>query len=365
MKKWKRTKKEWILDVVHLLLILAILAYTFYAVICVDNGFYSGNVWDDLKAACLQAGINEIFSFIGAVAFVLFGIAGIYDFCYHNGMSFLTPPSFLRIKESNYEKQAKEMMKLYYEKDIDFIHAYEEERVNHILQALGIEEKQFKHIRYELIKARAGKADTEEELRKRAQGMLYLDEFIVDQTKYEYCERTYKDVNYFLNLYTALYDTRLCADVGYIMANYIVLDLKDDIDDIDYIIIPEESNLLLGLEVGKILHKPIIAIRHNERIQKNEFWDGNYDRTKVNEVIIVHDVLVTGRHIYESMEKLPKKSYIVRGLYCLFEYKHENYHPRKALNDHNIQNIKCLVETDENTLKAVYNGNQEVDDDEL
>lgn len=354
MKKWKRTKKEWILDVVHLLLILAILAYTFYAVICVDNGIYSGNLWDDLKAACLRAGINEIFSFIGAVAFVLFGIAGIYDFCYHNGMSFFVPPSYLRIKERNYEKQAEEMMKLYYEKDIDFIHAYEEERVNHMLQAIGIDEKQFKYIRYELIKARAIKIKSKAELRKKAQTMLYLKEFIVDQTKYEYCDRIYREVDYFINLYTALYDSRLCVDVGYIMANYIVLCLKKKIDDIDYIIIPEESNLLLGLEVGKILRKPIVSIRHNERIQKNVFWDGNYNSERVNNVIIVHDVLVTGKHIYESMEKLPQNSYVVKGLFCLFEYKNKNYHPKKKLKDHNIQDIHCLLNTDENILKAVY-----------
>lgn len=355
-EKRKRNWREWAIDFVHLIFLIVLLIYTFRAVICVDQGLFKGNFFYDLKEACLQAGINEIFTFIGAVSFILFGIIGIYDFAYLNGVRILVPPSFIHLKEKNYEKQAEKMMKVYYERDIEFIQEYEKERMGYLLQVAGIDEAQFRHIRYELIKARAKQAENIEELRNKTEMLLYNRQFIVNQTSYSVSDRIYKEVGYFINLYTALYDSELCNDVAHIMADYIVMCLGVAVVCLDYIIIPQGSNLLLGLEVGKILRKPIIAIQEKERITKNEFWDGNYEKklNAKNNVIIVHDVLVTGKRIYQSIEKLPKDTYEVKGLFCLFKYKNPKYHPEWELEKHNINNIKCLVDTDETRLQKVY-----------
>lgn len=358
--KWKKNRREWMLDIIHLTILILLLGYAFRAIICVDRGFFNGAFFHDLKEAILRAGINEIFTFIGAIAFILFGIIGIYDFAYSNGLYIFVPPSFAHIKEKNYEKQAEKMMKIYYEKDINFIQEYEKERIDYVLQTVGIDEAQFRHIRYELIKARAMSVSTVKELRYKAETILYDKQFIVDQTPYELCERIYKEVDYFINLYTAFYDSKLCSDVGYIMANYIVMCMGKQIDNLDYIIIPKGSNLLLGLEVGKILRKPVIAILEEERICKNEFWDGNYAKKQnyKNKVIIIHDVLVTGKRIYESVEKLPKDTYEVKGLYCLFKYRNKKNHPEKVLKKHNICNINCLIYTDQEILQKIYTGDE-------
>ena len=153
-KSQKYTKRERILNIVHYSFLIMLFFYTFRAVVCVDSGFFQGDFLGDLKKACLCAGINEIFTFIGASAFVSFGIIGTYEFLYSNGLSFLTPPIFIHFKEAKYEKQAEKMMKTYYEKDIDFIREYEKERIGYILQAMGIDETQFHHIKYELVKTR-------------------------------------------------------------------------------------------------------------------------------------------------------------------------------------------------------------------
>lgn len=359
--KWKRNKQEWILDTIHCFVLIFCLGYTFRAVICVDRELFHGHFFADLKDAFLSAGINEIFTFIGAVGFVLFGIVGIYEFAYLNGLWPLVPPTFAHIKDKNYEKQAEKMMKIYYENDIEFIREYEKERLDYALQAAGIDEAQFRHIKYELIKARSMSVSTVDELRKKAECILYDKRFIVDQTLYEPTERVYKEVDYFINLYTAFYAPQLCADAGQIMANYIVMVMGKQADALDYIIIPHDSNLLLGLEVGKILRKPVVAIQDKERIHKYEFWDGDYNKNRSsnnkNKVIIIHDVLVTGRRIYESVERLPQGTYEVEGLYCLFKYVHEEYHPEKILQEHNICNINCLIDTDEETLKKIYKDN--------
>lgn len=354
----KRKKSAWILDIVHLVILLLLFFYTFRAVVCVDTGLFDGHFFQDLKTAFLKAGLNEIFTFIGAVAFVLFGIIGIYEFAYSNGLVFLVPPAFIEIKENKYEKQAEKMMAIYYEKDIEFIHEYEKERVGYILQAMGIEETQFHHIRYELVKARAMIVHNKKQLRNKAQKIIYDKRFIVDQSAIDLCNRVYKNVDYFINLYTALYDSKLCSDVSHIMANYIVMCMGKRVDNVDYIIVPQGSNLLLGLAVGKILRKPVIAIQEKERIFRNEFWDGNYQSKSEgkNNIIVIHDVLVTGKRIYESIEKLPEDTYIVKGVYCIIKYRNKKYSPEKELRVHNIYNINCLMQTDETILERVCKG---------
>lgn len=354
-KSQKYTKRERILNIVHYSFLIMLFFYTFRAVVCVDSGFFQGDFLGDLKKACLCAGINEIFTFIGASAFVSFGIIGTYEFLYSNGLSFLTPPIFIHFKEAKYEKQAEKMMKTYYEKDIDFIREYEKERIGYILQAMGIDETQFHHIKYELVKTRTMPINRIKDMRHKAEKILYDKRFIIDQSTIAICNRVYKEVDYFINLYTALYDSQLCKNISYIMANYIIKLMREDINKIDYIVIPYGGNLLLGLEIGKILRKPIVAIQEQERILKNEFWDGNYQTKKntKNNIIVIHDVLVTGERIYKSVEKLPADTYIIKGLYCLIKYRNKKYKPQKDLKEHDIYNINYLIETDENILKNV------------
>ena len=202
------------------------------------------------------------------------------------------------------------------------------------------------------------KQDAPEEMIAKLRPMVYQREFIIDQTKIPIKQRIYPHVNYFINLYTALYDSDLCADVGNIMASYIIWCFSSTdfrYADIDYIVVPYGSNLLLGLEVGRCLQKPVIAIQEKPRIQKNNCWDGNYKRKAggTNHIIIVHDVLVSGRRIYQSVEKLPSDSYIVDGVYCLIQYDHSKHHPEEDLKRHGIHNINCLMHTNEDALKKI------------
>ena len=360
MKRKNGRKKEFhlfehIKNLVHMLLVLSLLCITFRAVLCVDTGLYTGDFWIDMKNACFQAGINEIFTFIGAVGFVLFGITGIYEFLYLNGLQFLTPPAYIKIKEENYMKQAEKMMELYYQKDISFIREYEKERTDYLLQAIGIEEKQFHHINYEIVKSRVMPDKSIHALKQKAKVTVLQREFIVDQSKMFYTKKVYKKVDYFLNLYTAVYDPKLRSDMGMIMGTYLSLVLKEETTKIDYVVIPKGSNFLLGLETAGVLRRPVISVLNEERIFKDFFWDGEYDIKKKNNIVIVHDVLVTGKRIYESIEKLPQNSYNLLGIFSLVKYNHKDFHPLEDLQQHGIseKKVHSLLEVDEDLLKEV------------
>ena len=138
-------------NIIHLVLICLLGYCVFRAIIYADTYSYTGNFYMDMINVCSKIGINEIFTFIGAVAFVLFGVVGIYEFAYINGLRFLDPPAFIKYKEINYLKQAEKMMEMYYKRDIKFIQEYENERTEFLLRALGIDEEQFRYVNYEII----------------------------------------------------------------------------------------------------------------------------------------------------------------------------------------------------------------------
>lgn len=349
---------EIVRDFLHVLALLALGILAFNAIIPIKL-----NSKSTIETICASIGINEIYTFVGAIAFLLIGAVGIYEYAYLNGISWLAPSSYIKFKDKNNIKQAERMMELYYKRDIEFIQEYENERTEVILQAIGIREKQFKYINYEIIKARVMPDRSIYALSRKAMKTLFHKEFIVNQSKLESSKRVYDKVDYFINLYTALYDEIMCKTVASIMSRFLVLSLREKVEEIDYIIIPKGSNFLLGLEVGKLLDKKVISVLEEERIYKNVFWDGIYDTSKKNNIIVIHDVLVTGKRIYESIEKLPKDTYCLEGIYCLFKYNHSEFTPIKDFEAHGIngKNIKWLLDIDESLLKEIFEGTYEME----
>ena len=353
MKANLKTKINTIINLIHFAFICIAFGLTFRAIICVDTGVYSGKFWSDLYVACTKIGLSEIYTFFGALAIVMFGIIGIYDFAYQNGIPYLVPPLFASIKERTYIKQAEKMMKTYYNRDINFIKEYEKERTGYILQTMGIDEAQFHAIKYEIVKARVMPEQSIAQLQDKIKKLLLDGYYIMDLSNISRDHRVYDKVDYYLNLYLAAYDTELCFDISRIMCRFILLHLKEKIDDIDYIIVPIGSNSLLGLEIGKILRKKTILIFDEERIERGRYWDSEYiTNGKKNNVIIIHDVLVTGKRIWESLEKLPNNTYQLMGLFCVAEYTDTPYNPKDNLKNHGITSVNSIIEIDERLLKS-------------
>lgn len=348
-------KKVWYVagNILHVAFIFVMLGFVLRAALQTSGQQCASiaEIW-----ACIT--INDIYTFIGAVAFVLFGIVGIYEFAYLNDIRFLVLPMYARAKENNLLKQAERMMQIYYKRDVDFITQYEKERTEYLLQAMGIEERQFRYINYEIVKARVKPDRNIYSLKCKAKKILFQKEFIIDQSGLEVSEIVYDKVDYFLNMYTALYDSELCRNVARIMSQFLVLSLGENIERVDYIVVPQGGNFLLGLEVARQFHKKFIFFNGEERIQKKVFWDGTYDAGKRNNIIVLHDVLVSGKRIYESIEKLPADTYDLMGIYSLFRYMNENFRPIDSFEEHKIpeKKVEWLLEIDEDLLKKIYEG---------
>ena len=332
----------------------------FRAVICVDTGHLDDTFFKSLKESILSAGLTEWLTFIGAIAFVLFGINGIYEFCYTNGINFLVPPIYQKSKDCIMLKQAEQMMSLYFDKDIDFIKIYEKERTGHIFDLLRLNDKQFHHVRYEILKARAESVSDIHSLEKVAKDLLLNKEYIIDLSKFDSVERVYSDVQYYLDLYTALFDDSVYEDAGRLMANFLSLKCDKELGDIDCLVIPYGSNLLLGLSTAKKLGIRMVSVLKEGRKLNNQSWDGDFpektDGKKVK-IAIIHDVLVSGNRVCKSLEKLPPDSFEIVGLFSLVYHKTQNI-SFDALNKCGIENNKIhnILEVTDQEMEKIING---------
>lgn len=348
-------------DAIHAFLLCFLLYGVLRAVIGVQNHVYTGEFFADLQFFFNNMGINEIYTFVGAIAFILFGVVGVYEFAYVNGIYACVPSLYIKVKQDNYIKQAEKMMKHYYAQDIEFIQEYEKERTSYMLQAMGLEEKQFHHINYEIVKARTQMARSIFALRCKAERILMQKEFVQNQLEIPKERRVYEVVDYFFNLNTTMYDPQICECIGDLMSCFLRLTLEQDVDKIDYIVIPYGSNLLMGLEVGKKLNKKVLQILENGRIDKEKPWDGEYDENKVNNIVVLHDVLVSGERVYKSIGKLKAGSYNLLGIFCTAKYNNTKFRAIEEFKAHGIaeKNIHCLLEVDKDSLRKVYRNKYE------
>ena len=355
-------------DIIHIILFILLLLYTVYSI--VGQGEISINTfWADFGSRLASIKKTVVFDLVGSISFLLFGITGLYEFVYSRGLIKLLPSYYVKMKEKLENKTAERMMKTYYEQDIKFIRQYEQERAEFVLRSLNLKEAQFHSIRYELIRARIMPERTKEDLRKKAEQMIYNKTYIIDQTETPYCDKVYTEVNYFIDLYTAVYVPSFCNQIGKVMASFIMMCFKEsnmDLLSVDYIVVPYNSNLLLGLEVGRLLQKPVVAIQSESRIKKETPWDGNYccRPGHTNHIIVVHDVLVSGNRIRESINKLTAGSFIVDAVFCLVQYENCGHSPKEMLEQEGINNLHCLVETNERILKKIHDGNDSSGEEE-
>lgn len=118
-----KSARDFLINFIHGLFAFSLLGFTFYVIM-----FHGAKTSSDSKTGLSSVGVNEILTFIGALAFILIGIVGVYEYAYSNGISFLVPPMFVNHKENTYLREADRMMEIYYKKDIKFIREYEKER---------------------------------------------------------------------------------------------------------------------------------------------------------------------------------------------------------------------------------------------
>ncbi len=310
-----------------------------------------------------QNGFSSIFVLLEQTFLVTFSLVGLFESLHLYGYDFLVPgfmlhkPKQERIEELQnclgeaVEHHMKDIIPqsidAYFSQEVKFIKNYSEEKTHYILSQLGIKANQFDHLRIELVKMRSLQlADLNDAQEKIRQFIRCKEPFVTDLHTIDSAKCTYPFVRFYLNFNDAMYFTGTCRELVAILN--LLISERFELSAFDKIVIPYDSNYILGVEVGKILEKPVVHMRRKEgRIEKEKCWDGNL--SPIDRVIIVHDVLVTSDQIIHALDKLPPTCHVL-GLCCLVARKerdgiaklnarHVKTERILDLNDEDISNI--------------------------
>lgn len=271
----------------------------------------------------------------------ILGLVQIAEFC---NWTFVVPDFFISAQEKNVENKTKDAIAAYFINDINYIHNYNEERMNYFMSQLGITTRQLDDIRLELIRMRcmplSNLTDAEEKIQKYVKNEY---PFVIDQRKIDSSRLSYKKVKYYLNFTDPMFLPDYSREIASWLV-FLVQQKTDNLQEIDKLIIPYDSNFLLGVEVGRRLGKPVVRMRYSKgKIVNEQPWEGNLSQK--DRVIIIHDVLVEAKQIVHALNYLPRTCEVL-GVYCLITRK--EWDGAKVLEDRRIrvEQILCLDDHD-------------------
>lgn len=261
-----------------------------------------------------QNGCGNIEGIIEQTLLIMLAFVTLVDIASYFNLSIFVPDFFEIAKEMKYKKEVQICIGTYLKEDVNFLQDYSQERIGFIMSQLGINKNQLDKISLELIRMRCIPLKNLDDAKKKIKSLVLSDyPIIINQEEIDSAKICYKKVKYYINTMDIMFMPDYASELSSLLA-FLIAE-KADVAEIDKLIIPEDSNFLLGVEVGKKLGKSVVKIRHKKgKIVTEKCWDGNLEAS--DKVIIIHDVLVSGDQIIDAISKLPDTC-VILGFFCL------------------------------------------------
>lgn len=292
----------------------------------------------------------NIDAMINQTMLLMISFVGFINMAYLLDWSIVVPDFYEARWKQRQETYAQNYMRAYFEEDKNFIQNYGKERIAFLVSQLGVNSEQLDEIRLGIIRMRSMPLCKLEDAREKIAYLLKQSapSVVIDQRKIDSAALSYTDVQYYVNFTDMMFLPDFASELSSILSFLITETTKEELKSIDKIVIPHDSNFLLGVEVGKKLGKPVVKMRHTKgKIISDQCWEGNLGG--LEKVIIIHDVLVSGGQIINTLGKLFKTCTVV-GLFCLIVRKgHEGLEciERKKIP------VYRIIDLDDNDIHAL------------
>lgn len=284
-----------------------------YAVILFALVFVGITYFENATKADL---LDLITQYVGFVATILLGFIGIIEFAYDNGLDFLVPTKFEEYKEEKLREQTKEYLKEYFEKEEVYFSLHSNDRMTHLLNQLGLSRNQFDQLKMELLSIRLMPLRNLEDAKKKLFEIVKTAKIILTQDGMDSDQLVYKQVKYFINFTDVMFDEEYYNQI----TDCLVLLIKEvagaKLNGYTNVLVSHSGNFLLGMGVSQKLNKEMIKITEKPLILNNKSYIGDFDRQTPGSSILVHDVLVSGKQLRESIRKVEAHTK-VEAIYCL------------------------------------------------
>lgn len=309
--------------------------------------------YKDFKFSSEGEFLDRLSGYIGSVLIILFGVVGLFEFAYDNGLTLMLPVSFIDYKKKNIKKQMKYYIENYLKEELHIINQYNNERISFFLSQLGLSQYDFELLKEQLVSIKmmplSSISDAEEKMIK----IISSGNILFKQNTCESKKLVYKEVQYFVNFIDIMYIREYNDELSDCLIMLLREKLRLELNDINKIIIPHSGNRMLGVSIGQKLGKAIINVTEKAHIFEDQCWEGHFDDSRKNYGIIVHDVLVTGKQIIESIDKI-KEHCIVKYVFCLINRVDMDDCGTKALEDKGIK-VFSLINLSDSDAEYLYN----------
>lgn len=224
--------------------------------------------------------------------------------------------SYSKRKREKERRQIEKVVDEYVDNNKNLFKSNANEYINYILTSMGIKngqtDKLFSAIS-ELKKANAI-IKTNADMDDMIKSLLIDSRIVLDLSKLNPDRKViYSGLKYYIDLTDTMNIKSVNTRVLSILYYYIetmLLGQNLSIRNIDRLVIPTESNIILGIELADLFDvEPIIMHNKRRRIYDDQYWDGTL--TSGNRLLIIHDVIYSGDNIVDCIHHLPKSCSII------------------------------------------------------
>lgn len=247
-----------------------------------------------------------------------------------------------------------ELLEVYFKKDLAFVKSNQQSRTDYILEKLRLTQPGYEKALDCLTRLRAMPLANTQDAIDRIEHILRKMPGIVILQAENPSDRTYKQVQFYLDFVSSMREDEYGKEIAETFAQYIMLDLQElNIKNVTKVVIPADSNFLLGFKVGQSLGYPQVIMRNsNGRIFKDHPWDGELKRS--DKVIIVHDVLVSGEQVVSAMKKIKHFGAEIVAVYCIVKRSEHSGEKKVCSESNGTCKVRAMLALNDKIISEKY-----------
>ena len=252
---------------------------------------------------------DQFVGIIGDLVIYMLGLVGIFEFGYDNGLTMVVPDNFISYKEKRLEKQTKEYLHAFFDEETNYLRYHEDDRLADTLSIMGLSAEGYREVQAKVLEARLAPMHDMESARQKLMDLVFYSDSVIDMHK-DAEQIASSSLRYYMKVHDLMHNSRQSSQIAKILATFIRLKCEEQnirLADVDVIMVPHSGNFLLGLEVSKLLGKRFIKMIPPDKKVSNYSFEGVLPRkARSNDirVVMVHDVLLSGKQILESAQEL-------------------------------------------------------------
>lgn len=297
--------------------------------------------------------LDRITQYVGVLVTILLGVVGIIEFAYDNGLTLLVPNSFENYKEKRLKEQTKRYLREFFYHEAEYFSQHSNSRITFFLNQLGLNRNQYEQLKMDILEIKLLPLHDLEDAKEKLKRIIQKGNIILLQDGKDSEKLVYKRVKYFLNFTDIMFEDDYFSQITDCLTYLINEKTKTDKITFNRILVPNRGNFLLGRGVSQKLNTALIKVTEKPLILTNKSWIGNFSQNKRDQSIIVHDVLVSGEQLKESIELVNKNTEIT-AIFCLINRL--DYNGKKCLEDtYNDIPIYSLLDLDDENIEKLKN----------